>query len=391
MAYQYDILEMERLFKRPVIKPRFRFFFLNLDETISRPIPDEDINIAGTSYNEQYQSGVRRTMTLELININGKYTPNVNVLWVNDKIKFEAGIEKPNGDILWFCCGIYVINSIDTARNQAENIVSLNLSDKFSRFEGKMGILEGVYEIPVNTNIYECIQQILWTLGGDGYPLDPRPVLFDEMLKRVNTPYTLTKEAGSSLGELLQDLATMLDAEMYYNEEGMLTFTSINRITNDLNKAVLWIFKSDELEYGEQNINYNFDEIVNEIHVIGNNIDGAIYSASAQNDNVTSPICIQRIGRRISVIEDSNISTDYKAQERANYELRLASIINTTVNFQSSFLPFLSVNNLIEIYDNYYGWVGEKFIIQSINYNLENGNMSLGVANMNNLPTFFGG
>ena len=49
------------------------------------------------------------------------------------------------------------------------------------------------------------------------------------------------------------------------------------------------------------------------------------------------------------------------------------------------------MNNLIEIYDNYYGWVGEKFIIQSINYNLENGNMSLGVANMNNLPTFFGG
>lgn len=391
MSYTYDILEMERLFRRPVIQPRFRFFVLNPDETIAYMIPAEDINISGTTYNEQYQSGIRRTMTLELINNDNKYTPNINGIWVNDKIKFEAGIEKYNGDVIWFRCGVYLINSIDTTRSQAENVVSLSLSDKFSRFEGKMGILEGVYEIPVDTDIYNCIRDILWMTSGDGYCLDPQPFLYDKDLRGKKTPYTLTKEAGTSWGEILQDLAVMLDAEMYYNEEGLLTFVPINSITNDLNKPVLWIYKDTELEYGEQTINYNFDEVVNEIHVIGNNINGSIFSASASNTNIISPICIQRIGRRISVIEDSNISTDYKASERANYELRLASIVNTTVNFQSSFLPFLTVNNLIQIYDDYYNWAGEKFIIQSISYGLEEGSMSLSVANMNNLPTFNGG
>ena len=391
MTYSYNIMEMEQLFRRPIIKPRFRFFLLNPDETISSPIPDEDINIAGTSYNEQYQTGIRRTMTVELINIEKKYTPNINGIWVNTKIKFEAGIEKPDGTVLWFPCGVYLINSIDTSHNQAENIVSLNLSDKFSRFEGKMGILEGTYEIPKGTNIKKCIGDILWISAGEGYPLDSKPFLYDQQFETVSTPNTITKEAGSTFGEILQDLAMVLDAEMYYNEEGLLTFVPINRITDDLQKPTLWVYKDIELEYGEQNINYNFDEVVNEVHVIGNNIDNEIFAASAQNTNAASPICIQRIGRRISVIEDSNISADYKAQERANYELRLASIVNTTVNFQSSFLPFLTVNNLVEIHDDYYGWLGEKFIIQSISYSLENGNMTVGVSNMSNLPTFIGG
>lgn len=388
MAYHYTIVELERMFKKNVIRPRFRFSMLNPDETVSYVIPDEDVSIEGTSYNEQYQVGVRRTMSLELINTERTYTPNINGIWANAKISYEAGIERTDGTILWFPAGIYIVNSVDTTREGADQTVMLSLSDKFSRFEGKMGTLEGVYEIPQGSLCRNVIQELLTLDAGDGAPLDIKPIILDEKLQDIVTPYTITKEAGSSISEIFQDLAVIMNAEMFYNEEGNLTFLSVDDTTDDLNKPTLWIYKDIELEYGGQSINFNFDEVVNEVHVIGTNINSDIFSAMAKNMNAASTICIQRIGRRIEVIEDSNIYSDQLALERANYELRLKSIFATSVNIKSAYLPFLNVNNLVEIQDDYYSWKREKFIIQSISYGLDSPEMTIALSNMSNLPTF---
>ena len=388
MAYQYTISELEKIFKKRMIKPRFRFSMLNPDETVSYVFPDEDVSINNTSYNEQYQDGIRRTMTLGLINVDKKYTPNINGIWANNKISFEAGVEKSNGEVLWFPSGVYVINNVDMNRDAAEQMVTINLSDKFSIFEGKMGTLEGTYEIPAKSICRNVIKEILNLDNGSGYPLDTKPIILDEKMQNIEIPYTITKEAGSSFGEILKDIAVIMNAEMFYNEEGSLTFLNVDDTTDDLNKPTLWVYKDTETEYGGQNINLNFDEIVNEVHVLWTNINDEIFSAVSVNKNPASVICTQRIGRRIEVMEDTNIYSDQLAQERADYEVRLKSIFATSVSIRSAYLPFLKVNNIVEIQDEYYSWRREKFIIQAISYNLDGVEMTVELANMDNLPTF---
>ena len=250
-----------------------------------------------------------------------------------------------------------------------------------------MGTLEGVYEIPVNSLCRNVIKEILTLDNGSGTPLDTQTIFLDETMYDIKTPYTITKEAGSSFGEILQDLAVIMNAEMFYDIEGHLTFLRIDDTIDDLNKPILWIYKDTETEYGGQTLNLNFDEVVNEVHVIGTNINSKIYSAMSVNNNPASVICTQRIGRRIMVMEDTNINSDELARERADYELRLKSILTTSVNIHSSYLPFLTVNNLVQIQDSYYNWKRENFIIQSISYSLNSPDMTVQLANMNNLPT----
>ena len=67
ISLNFDLLE--KLLKRPVIKPRYRISVLNPDETIDYIIPESDIPPGGINYTEQYQNGQRRNITLELINI----------------------------------------------------------------------------------------------------------------------------------------------------------------------------------------------------------------------------------------------------------------------------------------------------------------------------------
>ena len=201
-------------------------------------------------------------------------------------------------------------------------------------------------------------------------------------------PYTLSKDAGSTLGEMLLEIGTILNAEIYYNSQGNLCVININETTLDIQKAVLWDYSEENDDYFSSSANYDFENAVNEVHVVGDNIENEIFSAMAKNENSLSPLCIQRIGRRIEYINDSNIYTDDLAQQRANYELRKLGILKTTFNINVSFNPLLFVNNLITITDSYYGINRERFLIQSISYTIGNENqMTISCSNINNFNT----
>ena len=73
---------------KPIIRPRFRIHWLNEDETVKDILPMEDI-ISG-SYNENYQNGQRRNISLTLHNDDKRYTPSINGIWDNVKFSFEA-------------------------------------------------------------------------------------------------------------------------------------------------------------------------------------------------------------------------------------------------------------------------------------------------------------
>ena len=385
MSYLTDVL------KRPTIKPRFRLFVLNPDETINYEIPEEDIIINSGNFTENYQNGQRKSVNINLINIDGKYTPSINTIWVHDRFRFDIGLEF-DGQVYWFPRGIYILGNPSADHQDSDKQVSLTLADKFAVLEGKAGTLEATYEIPVDSDIEQAIMGILTLDNGSGYPIDLKPIIYDRAFKGLKMPYTLSKDAGSTLGEMLLEIGTILNAEVYYNSQGNLCFININETTLDVQKASLWDYSDEDRDYDGATANYDFENAVNEVHVVGDNINNEIFSAMAKNENPVSPLCIQRIGRRIEYINDSNIYSDDLAQQRANYELRKFGILKTTMNIQVSFNPLLFVNNLVTITDKYYNLARERFLIQSISYTIGNeSQMTISCSNIVNFNQYASG
>lgn len=355
--------------KRPVYKPRFRLFVLNPDETINYEIPQNDIITDSGNFTENYQNGQRKSLNINLINVDGRYTPSINTIWVHNKFRFDIGLEF-DGQVYWFPRGIYILGNPTAGHQNSDKQVSLTLVDKFAILEGKAGTLESTYEIPVDSDIKQAIMGMLTLDNGSGYPIDLKPIIYDATFEGLKMPYTLSKDAGSTLGEMLLEIGTILNAEVYYNSQGNLCFININETTLDTQKASLWDYTDTERDYYNASANYDFENAVNEVHVVGDNVNNAIFSAMAKNNNPASPLCIARIGRRIEYINDSNIYSDDLAQQRANYELRKFGILKTTFNITVSFNPLLFVNNLITITDKYYNLERARFLIQSISYTI---------------------
>ena len=177
----------------------------------------------------------------------------------------------------------------------------------------------------------------------------------------------------------------MLGAECFYNDVGNLCFIDINETIQDANKPIIWHYSDEKKEFLDSSTSYDFSNVVNEVHVVGDNINGKICSAVASNNDAASPICIKRIGRHIEYINDAAIYTDQLAQDRANYELRCKSIVNTSVSISTTFNPLIFVDNIITIEDSFYNFKRERFIIQSISYNIGTDNkMSITLSNLTN-------
>lgn len=370
-----------------VTKPRFRFNILNEDETVKEEIPQEDI-ILGGSYSENYQSGQRRNISLSLFNNTGKYNPSINGIWSGTKFSFDMGLELSNGNTIWFPKGVYVVNSANPSHTATDKTLSLELGDKFSILEGADGTLETSYTIPVGMGIDEVINNILKFNRGNGSFLDTKPIIYNEKFKDMKTQATITKEAGDNFGAIILDLATQLNAEVFYDTNGNLNFVPINDVTNDSDKPIIYSFFAENGDIASNNMSFDLSSVINRIIVVGGSSNSETYRAVSVNDNPASPLCYQRIGyKTASPINDTNITSKRLAQERADYELRQKLILKSSVSSEIRYNPLLMVNNLINITDEFFELKNESFLLQSISCPIDySGSMSITTSNIKNIP-----
>lgn len=380
---------IEKVIRHPLSIPRFRVYVLNEDESISFEIPQEDIIIGSSTYNETYQQGVRKTLSLSLVNIDGKYTPSINGLWLQTKFRLDVGIEYKN-IVKWYQKGVFVMSNPTLTRNTSDKKITLQLVDKFQRLVGKTGILEYTYEIPVGSNIIETIRDILMLNFGNNFPIDSSDIIYDKVFENKITPHTLSKDPNGTLGDLVLGLATMLNSECFYNDYGNLVLLPIAEAGDDYKKSILWHYKEsvdDKIDFLGQTLTYDFDNAINAVYVVGDNINGDIASGEVINNDPFSPMSVDYIGKRAFYLADSNIYSDELAQERALYELRKASILSTELSLQAYLVPFLSANSIIQIDDGFLNWTEERFLINSISFNIGSDSiMNISCANVNNLP-----
>lgn len=379
-----NIEEIKRILKSEHYEARYRLLVLNPDETVRYEIPQDDIILNSGGYSENYQSGQRRSLTISLVNTEGKYTPQKDNLWVNTKFRFDVGVEYA-GEEYYVPRGIYIMQNPQSIRGDSDKEIELSLADKFAIFEGKLGTLEGTYEIPAGMEIEKAIKSILLLDDRTGMPMDMKPILYDAAFKGKKMPYTLSKDAGSNFGEILLEIGTILNAEVFYNSTGNLVFMSINETMNDLAKPIQWHYTTVENDLIQIDGTYSFEDVINEVHIVGDNVNNDLIWAWARNEDIASPISIPHIGRRIEYINDSNIPNDDYAKLRAIYELRRNSFLKTTFTLTVPYNFTLMVNNLITLTDDFYGFEQDKFLVQSIEYNVGDDNqMTLTISNTAN-------
>jgi len=381
----YTIEEVKRAVRSSTVSPRWRIAFLNHDDTVKSYIPEEDILLGG-SYSENYQSGQRRSLSFTLFDDGSKYSVGVNGIWFMTRFGLEMGITMPDGGIAWVRMGVFVAQQPSQQHSSDRDVVQVSCADKWCLFSGPSGRLESTYEIETGSKIIPIMESILATDRENGVFLDSSPMVVHPSLMGKITQSKITMTAGQTYADILLELATQLSAEIFYNSVGQLTVMPLVETSLDDGKASSWDFGEDELD--ALSFSFNASEVFNRVIVIGSNAKGRYHRAEASNDDPASPTSVGRIGSRTaSIINDANITADYLAEERAQYELRKILLLRTSTSFNVPLNPFPQINGIVTVSSPYLDMVRERFVVQSISCSLDySGTMSVSASSVWNLP-----
>ena len=383
----YPIKEVMAAVRSPTIRPRWRVSILSSDDQVRRYIPEEDL-LTGGSYSENYQSGQRRSLSFSVLDDDGKYSVGVNGVWFMSRFGLEMGIGMPDGGVAWVKRGVYIAQQPSHQHSSDRDIIQVSCADKWSLFSGPSGRLESTYEIESGSKIIPIIESIQMTDRESGVPFDSQPLIVHPSLVGKVTQSKVTMNAGQTYADMLLELATQMSAEIFYNSVGQLTIMPLHEMSLDDGKASSWDFDEGQGEIDSLGFSFNVSEVFNRVIVIGSTSNGSYHRAEASNNDPSSPTSVQRIGvRTASIINDANITSDYLAEERAQYELRKILLIRTSTSFNTPLNPFPTVNGVVTITSPYYNMVKERFVVQSISCSIDHsGTMSISASSVWNLP-----
>ena len=196
-----------------------------------------------------------------------------------------------------------------------------------------------------------------------GNIFDTKKIIFEQDLSNIVTPYTITKTSGSTVGEVLIELAEMVSNDVFYNPYGNLTLRKgVDEVP--LNKQdIVWHYREDELLYSSANISINAGEMINKFIVKGTIENGKQTKGIAINKNPYSPINVMLNPVNSKTLEDDNINVDALAQERAEYELQNCNFNYLKQSFTSVFVPHLQPKNVISWTNKNQNIINERYVI----------------------------
>lgn len=376
------------LINKNIYRQRIKLQLLRYsDLSVYQEITGDIVNGSGSLHVER-KNGIRRTMSCSLINHTiynvGNYVPDIvnGVLPPRQPIKLYLGLADENGNEFYLPQGVFFLTDPQSSSNLSESIVTLDLSDAFSLFDGTTGgELTRTFIVTLNSNIYNVINSILQT--ENYYPL---PCILDSQYSSQTTPYTITKEAGSgTYGDLLNELALMLSANLFFNTEGQLVF---QQDYNDAIKGSVFDFTTANAQYLGVTNRYDYTKFYNSILVVGQNVNGAVYSAEVTDTNLMSPTSVNNIGfKRQKRIEDPNINSTVLCQDRANFELKRAIAIQNEVSISSVPLYHLDVDQVITLTDENLKFNKERFLINGFTIPFDvGGKMTINCVRAIDLP-----
>lgn len=384
----------------PVIKIELLDQFENAYAEISEEITDNSGSIQST-----LQQGVRNTVSFSIFDPAGKFIPdaNNNLFWVRKKFKLYVGLATEqkaiqlngqttgiSGDIFWFSKGIYIITDISAQKDSSGNqTISFTGVDKYGAFTNDTGYGEmiGTFSFDIGMSISYVIKNVLKQDIGNGQMLDPLEPIIDPDLQEYKLQLAFSKGPGSYIGDLLNDLATTLHADIYYDMDGHLNVKKSLNFDEYKNVQNQWDFTEGSAEYISAQVNYQLKNIANYIYVVGDNpLGGQIPVAIAENNDARSPLSVAKIGRKSRYIEKSTIYSQQEAEDYAKYILKTACLLGNQISFTCTLIPSLELDNTFSLTDSYYQYDRQEFIITAITYPIGVGTMSISGSSIKELP-----
>lgn len=384
--YNIYTLDYENALKSNTYKMFVKIELLDhFEKTISELSKELSIENNG-SISINYGQGVRRTCSLTFRDLDKKLLPNDNsLIWINQKFKIYIGI-KTGEHIYWWSQGVFVIKeySINDYKLNIEGI------DKFGFFTADLNqhCLQGTYKIPYGTNYKSVITSTLGIDMGNGVPLDAIDPIIDISMVNDVLPYDISKDTNNYLGDVLIELATSLNADIYYDTHGQLIVTASKSDTYPL-EAPCWFFNTNNSNISKLSIKYDLGNVINVCKVYGTDVDGLIHSYIAKNNNPYSPTRISLIGEKFDKSEESDMCYDDKhCHDYAWYKLNQSSAVSMSASFSCPIIPHLDVNKIVSVTDYKNNWYQEHCLITSLTIPLSLNEMSVSVSNIKYLPCY---
>lgn len=247
-----------------------------------------------------------------------------------------------------------------------------------------------VNNVNTTTTVYKGVTknaQGVWSLSNSDSTSPPTNFIpYTELVLKVKCPYTATQEVGKNISDILLEYATMLRANVYYDNKGYLRFEPISSVMNDIavdDKDIIWKYTVTEKEFLGLNTEYKFTSLYNDIIVLGKVTNGKQAKARLQNQATESQSSIDKIGIKTKVYQSDQYNTDSLCLDLARWYAEKDMALEKSGTLQSLPLYHADVNTIVTVSTPNNKMSAEKFLINSYSLNLNPiGTMSLNITNI---------
>lgn len=371
----YNLIDNSNI-RRKVYKVEF---VEKTDETPYATMEDDIVNASG-SLNISISDGVRRTCSFTLKNNDDKYTELFSNLSIGSKFKLYLGYII-NDIPYYFPEGVFVFDSPSLVSSLSDNTITISGTDKWSMLNGTNGgILESTYVIEKGDILKNVIERtIVLDICGDS--ISP---IIDNSIANNEIPYDIERAAGSSMGDILLEIAITSNANIYYDENGRLV---VKPIEYDAIKGTLHHFVyGQDINYISSTKTLDYTNIFNGTFVEADNsqTDDVPIVAYARNNSLIDPNSIPNIGfikwKQISEYI-TGIDTQQKADERVEYELKKVASNCSVLSIECIPMYHIIENSIITITDLKIGANEERFLVNSMTIPISiDGTMTIGCS-----------
>lgn len=352
-------------------QPIFIIEFLDRNENT---LDEVTLDVLDGSMNFNASQNARRSVSLTLNNFHKKYMPSsTSKLWISNRFKIKAGYLYGNNQKLLYDQGVFLLGNPNLLSSPTERTTTIEGLDKWALLDGtKGGTLKHKLIIDVDTRVDYAVKQIVEKFENK-FIIDTCDTIL---------PYTIEKEPGTPISDVLTEICDIVSYECFYDNMGWLRFQKHLDPKDYQSTPSSWYYTStvtpnNLYRNGTRKLNWN--DFRNSIMVMGTLLDNGMQIQAEAKDLSDSDMSIDKIGEYFELIADDKIWDNTLAQNRANWELQKRIMVaeEVGINIHANFSHQL--NDVVTVVDENNGTSG-NYAIQNISYNIGyDTEMSLGL------------
>lgn len=399
---------MEQL-KKPFIKLA-KLEFLYPDGSVMYTIDNNPKNPKSKAFIQDgkitvnFNNGQRRTANVVIANIDGQFSFEVNKIWFGTQVKLSEGLLLPDGTEFYLPQGVFYINNPTETVMPGENTVSWDLYDKWSYLDGTLfGTLDGIYEVPVGTNIFSAMRSILLLDRGNGLPVDPVVPQFTDWYNGktqqledgtegylTDSPYTYRAESsGLTYADILLEMNKMIAGCIGYDCVGRLTVEPSQDDIDDREKPVLYEFSPTNSQFLGATYTVMNGDVYNDVIIEGQSLsDYGVVGGRAINTDPKSDTNIYIVGRKILRESQNGYYSKEVCESLARFRLKRCTTLQKNVSIECSQMFHLQENTIITLRrPDKEGYPVERHLISGFERDLkQDGKMTINATSVNDYP-----